>query len=245
MRILFCFLTLLVTQSAQAGIFNSIATTLNAIRPSFTGESPEAPEVSDLPLIENIPDKLNGDLFVILYTGDGGWSGIDADLAKSFTDRGTPVVGWNSFKYFWKKKTPKQGAEDLARVISYYQSRFKMKSVTIVGFSFGADVTPAIVNELGEKDQASIKSLAILSPGLRADFQFHFADWIDFNPNGATIEPEIEKLPKKMNFKCIIGADDYDTVCANLDRTKFHVISLSGGHHFDGDSEILYSSIVN
>jgi len=48
--------------------------------------------------------------FAIILSGDGGWVSIDRDLSTAFAQRGIPVVGWDSLKYFWTARTPMKAA---------------------------------------------------------------------------------------------------------------------------------------
>ena len=58
-------------------------------------------DLSDLPVIEiaaqpgavptaNAPP----DSFAIIMSGDGGWAGLDQDVAAALSAKGIPVVGW-------------------------------------------------------------------------------------------------------------------------------------------------------
>src|SRR2546430_15762054 len=53
--------------------------------------------------------------FALLLTGDGGWAGLDQELAARLAGNGVPTVGLNSLKYFWSARTPERTAEDAAR----------------------------------------------------------------------------------------------------------------------------------
>jgi type IV secretory pathway VirJ component len=46
----------------------------------------------------------------IIYSGDGGWADLDRRLGIAFIDRGIPVLGINTFKYYWRKRTPDESA---------------------------------------------------------------------------------------------------------------------------------------
>ena len=43
------------------------------------------------------------DEFALLLTGDGGWAGLDQELAARLAASGVPTVGLNSLKYFWTR----------------------------------------------------------------------------------------------------------------------------------------------
>ncbi len=87
-----------------------------AARPKPRARPPAA--VADLPLVEVKATAAERDAFVLLVSGDGGWAGIDQELAKAFAADGLPVVGLNSLRYFWQRKTAEQTSSDLGRVVT-------------------------------------------------------------------------------------------------------------------------------
>src|SRR5262249_17490997 len=72
---------------------------------------PPAP-LADLPLIE-VPTMGTGDTFAVLLSGDGGWAGLDKDVAAALAAQKIPVVGVDSLRYFWQPRTPDALAADL------------------------------------------------------------------------------------------------------------------------------------
>ncbi|HYM26631.1 MAG TPA: AcvB/VirJ family lysyl-phosphatidylglycerol hydrolase, partial [Steroidobacteraceae bacterium] len=72
--------------------------------------APERPaDISDLP-VQEVHAGGNGKDFALLLTGDGGWAGLDQELAARLAAQGVPTVGLNSLKYFWTERTPDQTA---------------------------------------------------------------------------------------------------------------------------------------
>lgn len=43
---------------------------------------------------------------VLFVSGDGGWVGIDREIAEELAHRGVSVVGLNFLKYFWQGRPP-------------------------------------------------------------------------------------------------------------------------------------------
>src|SRR3954462_15321721 len=74
------------------------------------------------PFVETGAAK-GGDAFVVLYSGDGGWAKADCEFAHLLAQRGLPVVGVNSVRYFAKGRTPEAAAADLARLSDEYSVR--------------------------------------------------------------------------------------------------------------------------
>ncbi len=95
------------------------------------------------------PGSEPSDAFAILMSGDGGWAGLDQDIAAGFKrDKAFPSSGLDSLRYYWTPRTPDSLAADTDRIIRYYLSRFGKKRVLLIGYSQGADVLPFAVNRL-------------------------------------------------------------------------------------------------
>ena len=67
---------------------------------------PGVPSVADLPLVEVPAKGQGGKTLAVIISGDGGWAGIDKDVAGALAAKGIPVVGWNSLQYFWTARKP-------------------------------------------------------------------------------------------------------------------------------------------
>src|SRR5881628_1208854 len=119
--------------------------TLAAGEPPST---PPLPKVDNLPLIK-VPAKAPGrDELAVLLTGDGGWAQTDKGLSEALTKGGIPVVGWNSLRYFLKRRDPDRSAKDLERILRHYLPLWHKERVILIGYSFGADVMPFLASRL-------------------------------------------------------------------------------------------------
>src|SRR5262249_20791895 len=148
-----------------------------AIDDEYDGDEPPAdPVVADLPLIER-PVNGTQSSFVVMFSGDGGWSTLTQKVAAQLNGDGDPVVGWNTLKYFWNAKTPEVGGADLARVIEHYARRWHKDGVVLIGYSMGADILPALVNRLPAASRQRVRSVVLLAPGRAASFEFHLTGW--------------------------------------------------------------------
>ena len=81
-------------------------------------------------------------------SGDGGWAGLDQDVAAALSAKGIPVVGLDSLRYYWTARTPDGLAADTDRIVRYYLAHFGKRRVLLIGYSQGADVLPFAVNRL-------------------------------------------------------------------------------------------------
>ncbi len=197
--------------------------------------------LKDLPLVELPPNGPVVDLMVVIISGDGGWANIDRSLGEYFASKGIPVVGLNSLKYFWKRRTPDVAGTDLERIINHYSALWKKDKVLLVGYSRGADVLPFMANRLPVEVQKKVTGVALLGLEETVDFQFHLSDWLGggSGKNALPVKPEVEKL-KGLNVLCFYGQDEDKSLCQQLDTSWVKVIQTKGGHHFGGD----YSSIA-
>ena len=82
---------------------------------------PRVPDnLKDLPLVKVKSVNRKKDVFAVIISGDGGWAGIDREVAQVLSEKDVPVVGLNAMQYFRKPRTPKGAAYDLGRIISHY-----------------------------------------------------------------------------------------------------------------------------
>jgi type IV secretory pathway VirJ component len=197
--------------------------------------------LSDLPLIE-VPATGNSDLFAVLLSGDGGWAGIDKEVARALAEHGISVAGLDSLRYFWSPRTPQGLARDLDRTVRYYAAHWHKPRVLLIGYSQGADVLPFAVNRLPPATRALVAMTALIGLGRNASFEFHVTNWLG-SEAGLPIRPETDRLSSGRTL-CLYGKDDTDSLCAELSPTHARVIQLPGGHHFGGDYDGLAELIL-
>ena len=155
--------------------------------PADPGPRATAPAVADLALVEVLPqNRSDGNVLAVVLSGDGGWAEIDKSIAAGLATAGVPVVGWSSLDYYWSPRTPERAAADLARIVEHYTTAWQKGRVLIIGYSFGADVAPFLVNRLQDSTRNRIASVVLLSPSDTATFEFHLASWLGGGSRSAT-----------------------------------------------------------
>jgi type IV secretory pathway VirJ component len=196
---------------------------------------PGAPRVDDLPLVE-VAARGSGTAFAVLVTGDGGWAGIDREIAGALAARGLPVIGLDSLRYFWTARTPASLAADLARIVAHGAAALGREEVALVGYSRGADVLPAAVRLLPPEARRRVRVLALVGPGREAEFELHVADLLGRGGRGRPILPDAEALAP-LPVVCLYGSDEAgESLCPLLaGRAATRAVELPGGHHFGGD----------
>ena len=189
------------------------------------------------------PGTVPSDVFAIIMSGDGGWAGIDQEVAAALSAKGIPVVGLDSLRYYWTARTPSGLAADTDRMIRYYLPHFGKQRVLLIGYSQGADVLPFAVNRLPQATRARVALTAVMGMSEHALFEFHVSSWVSDSNSGPATLPEIDRITG-MPVLCIYGADESDSLCPKLDPQRFIVVKLKGGHHFDGDYANLAHQIL-
>lgn len=202
-------------------------------------------EDDDAPPVVELSARPAFDTLAIVYSGDGGWRDLDKSIAEYLQAHGVPVVGVDSLRYFWTKKPPKDAAADLAGLIETYTGDWKVKRVMLVGYSFGADVLPAMINLLPRADHARIVQISLLGLGAATDFEISVGGWVGTDDDeGVKTVPELRRIDPRL-IQCLYGEDDGDAACPRLEPLGAEVIKTSGSHHFDGDYDALAEKILD
>ena len=207
---------------------------------------PQAVEVKDLPLVEFLASDTSEDFLAVHISGDGGYGVTDKGISNGLASKGIPVVGLNSLKYFWKRRTPEEASGDLERILNYYLSAWKKNKVILIGYSMGADVLAFMVNRLPEDQRSKIQMAVLLGPSHDVDFQFHLTNWIGGSQgkNALPVKPEVEKL-KDIKILCFYGEGDKDTICPELDTSLVVVVPEKGGHRVRSNYDPIVQKILD
>lgn len=197
-----------------------------------------------MPVVE-VPSAKSGDTVTLFYSGDGGWRDLDRTVAGEMAALNYPVVGVDVLRYFWERKTPEQAAADLAATMAYYRKHWGMKSFVLAGYSFGADILPAVYNRLPQQDRDSVVLLVLLAPAKQADFEIHASGWLGHSAGEQPLAPELVPIAKAKIF-CIYGKEEEnETACTDLQNSGADILGLPGGHHFDQDYPKLTRRILD
>ncbi|HEY0767099.1 MAG TPA: AcvB/VirJ family lysyl-phosphatidylglycerol hydrolase [Steroidobacteraceae bacterium] len=201
-----------------------------------------APDIDDLPLTEVHADGVS-DEFALLLSGDGGWAGLDQELAARLAASGVPTVGLNSLKYFWTERTPEATTQDVARVLRHYLTSWNKQRVLLIGYSFGADVLPFVVNRLPPELQRRVASVSLLGIDSNASFEVRIADWVGSDGRGPPTRPELAALAH-LPVLCIYGGGETDSICPGLAAAGIAREQIGKGHHFSGEYATLADRIL-
>jgi len=196
-----------------------------------------------MPVIET-PATGAGDAFVVLYSGDGGWNAAARGFAADLAAAGDPVAGVDSLRYFLRRRTPARAAADLAALIERDAARWSRPRVILVGYSFGADNLPLIVEALPPEARARVALVALISPADRADMAFRILSWFDMTlPGARPLAPALATLPP-IPALCIEAEHDPRAAC---DRFPANVrpLRLPGDHRYGGEYDAVARAILD
>ncbi len=200
--------------------------------------------LAHLPLIE-VPAAADGDTFVVLYSGDSGWSATARGFSAELAAAGQPVVGVDALRYFLRRRAPEAAAADLAAVIEHYAAAWTRPKVILVGYSFGADSLPLIVEQLGPDERARVRLMVLISPADRADMRFDGLSWIDLTlPGARPLAPALLTLGA-IPAICIRAEHDRRAACDRFPPQAITSVHLPGDHRYHGQYEAVAQIILS
>jgi type IV secretory pathway VirJ component len=194
----------------------------------------KAATVDGLPLVE-MPASPRTRRMAVFLSGDGGWRDVDKRVSEKLQSLGVSVVGWDSLRYFWRRKTPDEVAADLAAVISAYTGKWGCDEVALIGFSFGASVIPFLYDRLDPSLRAHVAMISLLSPGQAADWEIRVVGWFGAGPSSAAtpLAPAVAAMPGE-RVQCFYGDKDAENSCALFAARGAEVFEKHGDHHMGG-----------
>lgn len=202
-------------------------------------------DVADLPLVEVPAQGEFAQRIAIILTGDGGWAGLDIAVADQLAKRGIAVVGLNTLKFFWQTRKPGEAADALTRIIGHYGAQHPQADFVVLGYSFGAALSPVVVNRVPDAARARIAAQVLISPDPEAVFEIHVGDWFGSTKHEGAIPILAEIGKTKVPVICVHGLDEDDSFCKSLvGKPNVRELVLPGGHHYNGDYDKLGAGIA-
>ncbi len=184
---------------------------------------------------------------LILLSGDGGWRDIDKQIGEYLAAHGVSVIGLDSLRYFWRRKEAKTIAADLERIADHYLEKWNLQSLALAGYSFGADVLPMTWSELEPITKSRTRLIALLGAEPTFDLEVSVSGWLGVAAStNIDIRPFLSSLPSD-KVMCFYGVDekqDGSTACTLPELKGASLIERPGGHHFDGNYEVLAEDIL-
>ncbi len=233
----------LAARLVASGLLSVFLTIPQEIR--GTGKGAALPPISSLPLVHMLPAQWRGDSFIVLISGDGGWTKIDQRLGRFFTGQGIGVAGLDSKKYFGKKRSPEETSLALQAILNHYSHTWHKEKVILIGYSRGACVLPFMANRLPAAWLDRARLIALLGLFSKEEFKIHVLGHLRLpqKQKGMPVLPELEKL-RGRKLLCVCGEEEKKPFCDQLPAGLVKVIRLPGHHHFGGQYEQLGAIIL-
>lgn len=198
---------------------------------------------TDLPLVEFNNTDVNKP-FVFYLSGDGGMNDFSTSVCKTISERGYAVTALNCKSYFWSKKTPEQAA---AAIGSYLTKKAtSSEKIVLVGYSFGADVLPFIINRLPEAIRKKITSAILVAPSTSTDFEIHLSDMLGRSSSSGSMNVVAEmNLLTIEKTVVVLSGDEKNFPVQQIKLGNFFTHYAKGGHHFDGNTTEVANTIIS
>lgn len=202
------------------------------------------------------------DVLVVFYSGDGGWRDLDRQVGQQLVQRGFPVLGVSMLDYYWRHRSPEESAQELDAMITRYLAQWHKQRVWMIGFSFGADVLPTLVDKLSPANRARVSQLVLLSPSRDVNFEIALEGYMRENWLKTKLKALMEKLnpiphypalPRvaaldgKPPVVCYYGVEDSDddSLCDAPGLPAWVTVhKMPGDHHFDGNYPALAERMI-
>jgi type IV secretory pathway VirJ component len=208
-------------------------------------ETTAEPIKKDLPVIVTKPEHIAGDApIVLLVSGDGGWYKFEQTISNQLAEKGIPVLGLDSRKYFWEEKTPESTAADIALLLTSYGKEWNRHTYVLAGYSLGAEIVPFIYNYLPEKIKPSVFSAVLLSPDTNTDFEIHVSNMLGMGNKNNTydVPAEIKKM-NRVRTLIIYGSGEKTKVPELLSGTPVIIKKIPGDHHYKFDVPLILKTM--
>ena len=182
----------------------------------------------DLPVVLSDSGNPKGPV-AILISGNAGWWGIDDQLAEHLAQGGVTSIGLNSLGWFIQARTPEETAGIIKRMADAFDQK---RPLLLVGYSFGADIAATVYARLPTDLRSRIRLVSLLGLSRRADYAIGF--WKISDHSQATVAA-VAGIDGP-HVQCFRGVDEgARSACNLLDPAKVEIITVPGGHHFNGD----------
>jgi type IV secretory pathway VirJ component len=180
---------------------------------------------------------------IFYITGDGGFNKFSTSLMQSLNKKGFSVIGLNAKDYFWNKRKPEEAATAIEEAINESNKVWRKRNIVLIGYSFGADVSPFMLTHFSPALSNRINRLVLLSPSAKTDFEIHVLQMFGWRKGeGESVPGEINKVSKPVTI--IVGDDENDFPFDQLTIKNKQVIKMRGGHHYDGDVDALCKQVM-
>jgi type IV secretory pathway VirJ component len=180
---------------------------------------------------------------IFYISGDGGFNKFSTSFMQSLNKEGYAVIGLNAKDYFWKKKKPQEAAMSIEEAINASNKEWKKKNIVLIGYSFGADISPFMLTHFSAALSNRVSHLILLSPSEKTDFEIHVLQMFGWGKDeGESVPAEVNKIVKPVTI--IVGDDENEFPFNQLTIKNKQIIKMRGGHHYDGNVDALCKQVI-
>lgn len=178
---------------------------------------------------------------VFYISGDAGFNTFSKNLGKELHAFGYDVFALNTKAYFWDQKTPEETSLDIENYINKQLEGRKDQKVIIVGYSFGADVTPFVYNRFSESLKNKVQKVFIIGPSKSNDFKIHLEEYFGQEIKGSLpVVPEINRMG---NVPLMVILSDFEFANFPYQQitlgSNYQMRHIVGNHHYGGNTQML------
>ncbi len=182
---------------------------------------------------------------IFYISGDAGFNTFSKSFGGNLHTFGYDIFALDTKAYFWNQKSPQETSEDIENYIQKQLKDRKNQDVILIGYSFGADVTPFVYNRFSEDLKSKIQKVFIIGPSKSNDFKIHLDEYFGQDIKGSLrVIPEINEMGK---VPLLVILSDFEF--ANFpykDITlgnNYQMKHLAGDHHYGGNTKMLADCI--
>lgn len=179
---------------------------------------------------------------IVYISGDGGMNNFTNSLIRSLNKKEYAVLALDAKDYFWHKKEPQTFATAMNQAIATYLKNKKRNGFIVLGYSFGANVTPFLITRFPSSLNIKCRDVILLSPSANTDFEIKLLDMLGWgNSKGKNVVTELNKLTTPVIL--FFGEDENNFPISEI-TIKKQIVVMEGGHHYDNDVDDLAAKIV-
>jgi type IV secretory pathway VirJ component len=182
--------------------------------------------------------------FVFMVSGDGGFKEFTVSLAQAMRDKGYSVALMDARSYFWNKKTPEETTAAIAAYVAKSLPAEGNHKWVMIGYSFGADITPFVVNRLPDSLKSKLSDVLLLSPSTSTDFEIHLSDIFGGGKKRAMdVIQEINRMGKQP-IAVFSGDKESEFPVSQIKLPAFKYELIKGDHHYNGDFKLVAARLA-
>jgi type IV secretory pathway VirJ component len=189
-----------------------------------------------------VADKLPApdNRFIIFMTGDSGYTKFAKNVCTLLQSNNYNVICLNAL-YFWGGKTLTEAVYSFTEVVKNIEKEKKVDHITVISYSFGADITPFIINNISDDLRSRISEVLLLAPSERTDLKINLTSLIFPEFVGKL---DVIKEINTINIPVKVILNTKDKISELKLNKSISVKKLQGNHHFDYKFDDLVKTII-